>query len=648
MKYIGRRDFVVSAALLAVAAPLLQKLRAGPHADPVVDPLWLGIPGAPVVAAFDLHAVRLRDGPQLTALRVNRQFMMALDPERLLHVFRVNAGIPSSAEPLGGWEAPVNELRGHFVGHYLSACALLAAQTGDAAVKARGEAIVRELGACQRALGDGYLSAFPTELFDRLKAGQRVWAPFYTYHKIMAGLLDSYTLSGNAHALEMARGMAGWTQRWTAGLDDAAMAKVLLREFGGMSATLYDLATVTGDQSYATLAHRFDHEKVLAPLAEERDELEGVHGNTTIPKVIGAARRYELTGESRYRDAAAFFWKDVTSRRCYATGGTTNDEEWQQEPGHLSQELGRLSQESCVSYNMLKLTNQLFAWAPDVAYADYYERVHFNGILPTQHPADGEKAYYTPMAAGYWKLFGAPQHGFWCCHGTGCESFAKLGDSVYFHDDTGVFVSQFIASEVSWAEKGVRIVQDTAFPAGDRVTLTVRCARPTQMAVRVRVPYWARQGNVATLNGRPARRMPAPGNWFVEDRVWRDGDTLALTLPMRLHVHAMPDDPSLQAIMYGPLVLAGRLGTDGITAENRRAEPTPPREVPDYKDVKSLRLPVQPALIARSDDPASWIKPVEGRSLEFRTVGQATDVTFVPLYALFDERYGVYWRVNLS
>ena len=645
MKYIGRRDFVVSAALLAVAAPLLQKLRADSPAEPAVDPLWLGMPGTVAVVPFSLHEVRLREGPQLAALRLNRQFMMGLEPDRLLHVFRVNAGLPSSVEPLGGWEAPVNELRGHFVGHYLSACALLAAQTGDDAVKGRGAAMVSELAKCQLALGDGYLSAFPTEFFDRLKAGQRVWAPFYTYHKIMAGLLDSSTLSGNAQALDMVKGMAGWTQRWTDGLDDDAMAHVLEREFGGMNATLYDLAAVTGNPSYSALAHRFDHEKVFVPLAAGRDELKGVHGNTTIPKIIGAARRYELTGESRYRDIAGFFWRDVTSQRCYATGGTTNDEAWQQEPGHLSRELGPLSQESCVSYNMLKLTNQLFAWNPDAAYADYYERVHFNGILPTQHPADGEKAYYTPMAAGYWKLFGAPLHGFWCCHGTGCESFSKLADSVYFHDNTGVFVSQFIPSQLDWSERGVRVVQDTAFPSSDRVTLTVMCDRPTRMALRVRVPYWATKRNSATLNGRAATRMPAPSNWYVVDRTWRDGDTLEITLPMSLHVHAMPDDPALQAIMYGPLVLVGQLGTDGITTENRRAEPTPPREVPNYTNAKTMRRPMQPAFVASSDDPAAWIKPVPGRALEFRTVGQLTDVTFVPLYTLFDERYGVYWKI---
>ena len=646
MKHIGRRDFIASAALIAVSAPLWSRLRGDSPVETTLDPRWIGLPSGPSVHPFDLHHVRLRAGPQLTALNTNRRFMMGLEPDRLLHVFRVNAGLPSTAEPLGGWEAPVNELRGHFVGHYLSACALLGAQSGDAAATQRGGHMIEELGKCQTALGDGYLSAFPTELFDRLRNGGRVWAPWYTYHKIMAGLLDSYTLGGNAQALVMVKGMAGWTKRWTDSLDDAPMAKVLDREYGGMNAVLYDLADVTGDTSYATLAHRFDHERVFAPLAEGRDELKGVHGNTTIPKIIGAARRYELTGESRSRDIARFFWSDVASQRCFATGGTTNDESWNTEPGQLSKDIGAFSQESCVSYNMLKLTRLLFTWEPDPTYADYYERTYFNGILPTQHPADGEKAYYTPMASGYWKLFGAPLQGFWCCHGSGVESFSKLADSVYFHDDAGVYVNLFVASEVEWREKGVRIVQDTAFPSSDVVALTVHCETPTRMALRVRVPYWATRGGSATLNGGPATAVTAPSTWYVVDRVWGKNDRLELALPMSLHMHPMPDDASMQAIMYGPLVLAGKLGTDGITPDNLRAPPTPPREVPEYRNQKTMIVPAAPSFVARSGDPATWIKPVAGKPLEFRTVGQANDVTLVPLHTLFDERYAVYWHIS--
>ena len=302
-----------------------------------------------------------------------------------------------------------------------------------------------------------------------------------------------------------------------------------------------------------------------------------------------------------------------------------------------------MSQETCVTYNMLKLTRELFAWNPEARYADFYERAYFNGILPTQHPADGEKAYYTPLAAGYWKLFGAPNAGFWCCHGSGVENFSKLGDSIYFHDESGIWVNLFVPSEVNWKAKGVRLVQDTSFPESDTTTLTVRAAKPTRVALRVRVPYWVGEGGWAKLDGRQLDAFAGPGSYLVVDRTWRDGEQLEVRLPMRLHSHPMPDDSTVQAVMYGPLVLVGRMGTQGITEANRRAEPTKPRTVPEFRDPAP---PAAPAIRASSDDVASWVAATPGKSLEFRTVGQATPLTLSPLYRVFDERYVVYWNVS--
>jgi DUF1680 family protein len=519
----------------------------------------------------------------------------------------------------------------------------MAAQTGDAAVAARGALMVAELARCQRALGTGYLSAFPEELFDRLRADQRVWAPFYTLHKIMAGLLDAHTLGGNAQALDVLRGMATWTERWVQPLGDAGMARVLEREYGGMNEVLYNLAAVTGEPRWSTLAHRFDHERIFAPLAEGRDELEGLHVNTTIPKIIGAARRYELTGERRYRDIADYFWHTVTERRCYCTGGTSNGESWNAAPGKLAHELSGYTQESCVTYNMQKLTRHVFAWTADPRAADYHERALYNGILGVQHPSDGDKLYYSPLASGYWKLFGTPLHDFWCCTGSMAEAFSKLGDSIYWHDADGVWVNLFVPSEVEWRERGVRLVQTTRLPDEETVRITVRAARPVRMALRVRVPYWARGGR-ASLNDRALGAFAAPSSYLVVDRTWTDGDRLQLTLPMRLHAHAMPDDPSVMAVMYGPVVLAGRLGTDGLTAANLRAEPTMPRTVPEYRGeparVKEIAAP--------SSDPTSWVERVPGRALEFRTIGQASETRLVPLSRILDERYAVYWNVRAS
>ena len=617
-----RRDFISS--LTAVAG--LAAVRV-----PIID----GSP-APLARPFDLDRVRLHPGPFLDALEVNRHFLLAQDENRLLHMFRITAGLPSTAEPLGGWEAPVNELRGHYVGHYLSAVAKMSQSLGDSVLKARGDRIVTELAKCQQQLGNGYLSAFPEEFFDRLRDGKPVWAPFYTLHKIMAGLLDMHTLANNAQALDVLQGMARWTGRWAQPLGDEHMARVLEREYGGMNEMLYNLAAVTGHDGYKDLAHRFDHERFFAPLAQGRDELKGLHANTNIPKVVGAARRYELTGELRYRRIAEYFWRQVTTQRAYCTGGTSNGEGWNAEPGVLSTELSGYTQEDCTTYNMLKLTRHIFGWTADPACADFYERALFNGIIGSQHPRDGEKLYYVNLAAGLWKLFGTPGQDYWCCTGTMSESFSQFGDSIYFHDDAGVYVNLFIASELNWSERGVRLVQETQFPEEEGTTLRIQTAKPVRFALRIRVPYWATHGGTAVLNGHGLDGFAAPGGYYVLDRTWRNGDTVAVKLPMSLHLHAMPDDPTLAAVMYGPLVLAGRLGTDGLTPDVLRAEPTKPRTIPEYKG--------QP--IPAPELRAQGAERVAGRGLEFRAAGEKGAVTLVPFHTIFDERYAIYWRLT--
>ncbi|HSS00026.1 MAG TPA: glycoside hydrolase family 127 protein [Kofleriaceae bacterium] len=616
-----RRQFLATSATTAAVAALP----------------WRSLLAAPAPARirpFALSQIRLRPGPMLDAAEVNRRFVLGQDPDRLLHTFRVNAGLASSAAPLGGWEAPNNELRGHFVGHYLSACAMIWASMGDPAAKQRGDKVVAALADCQRARGSGYLSAFPEELFDRLRDNRPAWAPFYTLHKIMAGLLDMHLLAGSAQALDVVKGIARWTARWTQSLGDADMARVLEREYGGMNEILYNLAAATGEAEWREVAHRFDHERIFRPLADGRDELKGLHVNTTIPKIIGAARRYELTAEPRYRRIAEYFWHDVTERRTYATGGTSNGEGWNADPGILSTELSGYTQECCVTYNMLKLTRQLFTWTGDPACADYYERALYNGILGTQHPRDGSKLYYVPLGSGFWKLFGAPLADYWCCTGSGSESFAKLGDSIYFHDDTGLYVNLFIASELTWPERNLRILQDTRFPTEPRTTLTLKTARPTPLELRVRIPSWVARGGSARLNNKPLDGFAAPGGYLLIDRTWRDGDRLELSLPMSLTTSPLPDDPSLQALLYGPLVLAARMGTTGLTPANLRAEPTKPRTIPEYKG-DGLPTPslTGTAPFVRADAP-----------LAFHTSsGERRDL--VPLYQILDERYSVYFKV---
>jgi len=587
---------------------------------------------------FDLKQVRLLDGPFKDAMERDRKYLHALDSDRLLHTWRLNAGLPSSAQPYGGWEEPKCELRGHCLGHYLSACALMYAGTDDEKIKAKADAIVAELAKCQKALGDsGYLSAFPESFIDRVEARQRVWAPYYTLHKVYAGLLDMHRYCGNTQALEIAQRMAAWNKKRLDRLSEDQMEAMLnATEQGGMNETLANLYVATGNPDYLAMARRFDEKHYVEPLARGEDRLKGEHVNSFIPNMIGSARQYELTGNERDRRLAEFFWSQVTSARCYCTGGTSNNEHWQSDPNQLADQLGDYTQETCCTYNMLKLTRHLFCWSADTKYADYYERALWTSILGTQDPKTGMVMYFVPLSSGRWKVFSTPNDSFWCCVGTGMENHAKYGDSIYFHDNEGVYVNLFIASEANWAEKGIRIRQETDFPEKESTALVVRAEKPVEMALRVRVPCWATKGITATLNGKPLAGNAKPSSYFEVRRTWKDGDRLEIAMPMGLYPWPMPDDKTLMAFMYGPFVLAGKLGGEGLTEENTYVK---------SQGYEFINVAKAPTFVVESDDVNAWIKPVAGEPLAFRTAGQSENVTLIPFYRLFDERYAVYWRV---
>jgi DUF1680 family protein len=629
---LTRREFITS-TMGAAGAGLLPCGLAATRTS-------IGGASAVLVQPFPIRQVQLLAGPFKTTTEANRKYLHFLPSDRLLHMFRLTAGLPSSAAPLDGWEKPDCELRGHFSGgHYLSACAHMVATTGDDDLKSKANVMVAELAGCQHANGHGYLSAFPTEFFARLRAGKRVWAPFYTYHKIMAGHLDMYLHCGNEQALKTAEGMAGWAQKWSKGIGDDQMQRILHVEYGGMQEVLANLYGVTGKEEYLALSRRFDHRSFFDPLAERRDKLKGLHANTHVPQVIGAARRYEVTGDARDRAIADYFWHEVTERRCYCTGGTSNDEHWRTDPGILASQLSKATQECCVEYNMLKLTRHLFGWTADPRLADYYERTLFNSRLGTENPSNGMKMYFLPLAAGYWKYFSSPLDSFWCCTGTGAEEFSKFGNSIYFHNDRELYVNLFIASELSWPQKGLRLRQATSFPEEEGTTLAIEASQPVALAIKIRVPWWAERGATVKING-VAQDMPAtPSSYITLARRWSSGDTIEVSLPMSLRIAAMPDDGTIQAVMYGPLVLAGRLGAEGLTREMMYG---------GYReDLEGAPVPA-PVIRASSADPVAWVEPVAGQPLTFRAVGQSQPLELIPLYKLFNERYGVYWKVEDS
>jgi DUF1680 family protein len=610
---------------------------------------------------FPMARVRLLPGSIYTKARDwNRGYMERLSADRLLYTFRANAGLPTGdARPLGGWEQPENgqrssELRGHFIGHFLSATAQSAAN-GDKDAAAKGDYMVAELAKCQQKLGGEYLSAFPSTWFDRLEKGVRVWAPFYTIHKIMAGLFDMYRLAGSRQSLQVLEGMAAWADGWSAPKSEAQMQQILTIEFGGIAETLYHLSAATSDDRWARVGDRFQKKSFLNPLAARRDELRGLHANTHIPQAIAAARRYEISGDTRFHDVADYFFFEVTAARSYVTGGTSNGEAWSAPPRRLATELklGANTAECCCAYNMLKLARQMYSWSADPRIFDYYERVLLNHRIGTIRPERGYSQYYLSLAPGAWKTFGTEDQTFWCCTGSGVEEYSKLNESIYWHDRDGLYVNLFIPSELDWTEKGFRLRQETTFPESAGTSFAITAAGTAPMTIRLRIPGWLRSSPTVKLNGKALDASASPGSYAVLHRQWKAGDRIDLDLPMHLHSEGLPDDPRLRAFLYGPLVLAGDLGGEGLTpghiigpnlrvgAPNVEQYGSPLGPPSSAGAVPALEIP---ALHGAPDDPAAWIKPAD-RALSFRTSGQRKDVALVPLNSLFDRRYAVYWEV---
>jgi uncharacterized protein len=545
---------------------------------------------AGATAAYPLAGVRLLD----SAFRANQvrtlDYLLFLDPNRMLHTFRLNYGRPSTARPCGGWEAPFMEVRGHTTGHLLSGLALSYASTGDRRAKAAGEYLVGQLAQLQAfaplaGYAPGYLSAFPESFFDRLEAGENVWSPYYMIHKYLAGMIDQYELAGVDQALDVAVRLADWVDVRTARLSYAHMQRVLETEFGGLPEALANLYRITGSERYLRTAQRFYHARFLDPLAAGDDLLQGEQCNVNVPKVISCLRMWEETGEAKYHAIAQNFWQIATQHHTYVIGGQGNYEHWVA-PDVVAGALSNYTCEGCVTYNMLKLTRLLhFHDLSRVDLLDSYEGGLFNQMLGTQDPDSphGFVCYYTGLSAGAFKqqplnyfphgdpdVYATDYDTFTCDNATGLETQVKFSDTIYSRDARGVYVNLFIPSEVRCADQGITLRQTTGFPDDPVVRLTVvRGAAP--MVLRVRVPGWTAGPPEVVLNGMPVPNavVPAgsaagpgggPGGWVVVSRHWRPGDSLTVTLPMRLGFTAAPDDPTVQAVSYGPVVLAGLYG----------------------------------------------------------------------------------------
>jgi DUF1680 family protein len=604
----------------AVLALLTQAAVTSPQGE-------IALQAPPPVSVFDLGDVHLLEGPFRHAMELDQAYILALKPDRLLSRCREYAGLVPRDSTYGGWEKEA--LSSHFVGHYLSACALQYRGSADRRFLDRINYVVDQLAECQKANGDGYVTGIPDgkRVFAEVKAGNirakgfelnGVWSPWYTVHKIMAGLRDAWLLAGNAKAREVLRGMADWAFETTKGLPDSLFQRMLDCEFGGMNEVLADVYTITGDRKYLDLAEKFCHRAVMDPLVAEEDRLEGLHGNTNIPKLIGAARLYEVTGESRFARMSRFFWETVTRNHSYAAGGHGEYEHFGA-PRRLSDRLSEGTMETCNTYNMLKLTRFLFTRKPDVEYADFYERALYNHILASQNPDDGMVCYFVPMGSGTHKLFSTPFDDFTCCLGTGLENHSRYGECIYFHDRDTLYVNLFIASEVNWRDRGIRITQRTDFPNSGSTRLIFSCAKPSDASVKIRHPFWAGPVRIA-LNGETVMTDSAGAGFAAIRREWKTGDTLDVMLPMSIRLEPVPDMNNRAAVMYGPVLLTGDLGPVAGTG------------------------PV-PVFVTNGRPVGTWTTQVPGRPLTFETrgVGRPGDVTLTPFYMMHDRRYAVYW-----
>jgi DUF1680 family protein len=622
-----RRDLLLGAATL----PLLAHGAAG-----------LAAPAATVLTRarpLPLTAVRLQPSDFATAVEVNRTYLHRLSPDRLLHNFRKYAGMEPKAPIYGGWES--DTIAGHTLGHYLTALVLTWQQTGDPEMRRRADYIVDELAQAQAKRGTGYVGAlgrkrkdgtivdgesiFPEIMKGEIRSGgfdlNGSWSPLYTVHKLFAGLLDVHAAWGNRQALTVLTGLGGYFERVFAALTPEQIQTVLGCEYGGLNESYAELHARTGDRRWLKMAETLYDNRVLDPLKRGEDKLANFHANTQVPKLVGLARLYELTGKADDRAAATFFWQTVTQHHSYVIGGNA-DREYFNAPDTIADHITEQTCEHCNSYNMLKLTRHLWAWQPDGALFDYYERAHLNHVMAAQDPKTGGFTYMTPLMSGVSRDFSTTDDDvFWCCVGSGMESHAKHGESIFWEGDGGaLIVNLYIPARADWSARKAKIVLDTQYPFEPESRLTFTEVKGGRFPVALRVPGWAAGRAVVTVNGDAVTPLFERG-YAIVDRRWAKGDRIAITLPLDLRTEAAPGDASTVAILRGPMVMAADLGPTAQTWEG-----------------------ADPALVG-ADLLAGFTATAADRGLyATRGIVRPGDLNFVPFYRQYDRRSAVYFR----
>jgi len=603
-----------------------------------------------------LATVRLLEGPFADAVKANRTYLLAIEPDQLLAPYFREVGLEAKAKPYGNWES--SGLDGHTAGHYLSALATMiasGADTSEGELKRRLDYMVAELDRCQKASSDGYIGGVPGsgELWKAIAAGRvevinRKWVPWYNLHKAYAGLRDAYWFTGNQQAREILVRCGDWCEKIITGLSDDQMQRMLGQEHGGMNEVLADIYVITGDEKYLRLAQRFNHKAVLDPLQRHEDQLTGKHANTQIPKVVGLERIATLTGDTNADSGARFFWENVTGKRTVAFGGNSVAEHFNDPKDFSGMVEHREGPETCNTYNMLQLTRQLFAFQPRAAYADYFERALYNHILASINTAHPGYVYFTPIRPGHYRVYSQPDKGFWCCVGTGMENPGRYGEFIYGPASNGLYVNLFIASEITVTNLGLILRQETGFPGEPRTQLTLKLKKSAEFTLQIRHPGWVTVGEFAVkVNGQPFAVASTPSSYAELRRDWHDGDRVEIELPMHTTVERLPDGSDWVAIMRGPIVLAAPAGTNNLSGlyanDSRMGHVASGPLVP---------LDQVPVLLASASDVPRHVKPDPAAGpLHFRLAdvvepAASAGLPLIPFFRLHDARYQMYWQLT--
>ena len=607
----------------------------------------------PKVEYFGISDVRLTRSAFKHAEDMDIQYLLALNPDRLLAPYLKGAGLTPKADNYTNWEN--TGLDGHIGGHYLSALSFMYAATGNEEIGRRLDYVLSELKRCQDTAGDGYLCGVPDgrKMWKEIEQGNvraatfglnDRWVPLYNIHKIYAGLRDAYLVAHREEAKDMLVKLTDWMERTTANLTDAQMQDMLRSEHGGLNETFADVAAITGDKRYLTLAHRFSHDIILNPLLKQEDKLTGIHANTQIPKVIGFKRIADIEKNDDWSKAADFFWHTVVNNRSITIGGNSVYEHFHPADNFEPMRTSEQGPETCNTYNMLRLTKMLYATSADAKYMDYYERALFNHILSTQDPVQGGFVYFTPMRSGHYRVYSQPQTSFWCCVGSGLENHARYGEMIYAHKGNDqLYVNLFIPSTLEWGD--INIEQSTSFPdeEGTSVIVTSKKGKNKKFTLNIRVPEWVNEGELSlTINGKTEKVNIADG-YVKVNRSWKDGDKLHISMPMHLRAIDMPDNSHNYSFLYGPIVLASRMGTqrqDGMFADDSRGGHI----------AQGPRLPLQnmPVVVGSTEDILSHITKTDGK-MEFTLKGVSPEnyegMRLEPFYRIHESRYMVYWPV---